>query len=53
MLLMVIRSLPNLQLPGPSKHSDINANVIQNQIKHIKRAHELMFRNNSVGYAIA
>ena len=59
MLLMVITSLPNLltvwhsALYCPSNHSDINANVFENRIKHFMRPHELMLRNISIGYAIA
>ena len=59
MLPMVISSLPNLltawysALHCPSNHSDINANVIENLIKHFMRAHELMLCNISIGYAIA
>ena len=55
---MVISSLPNLltawylALYCPSNHSDINANVIDNLIKHLMTAHELMWRNISAGYAI-
>ena len=58
-LLMVISSLPNLltawysALYCPSNHSHINANVIKNLIKHFMRAHELILRNISIGYAIA
>jgi hypothetical protein len=57
-LLMVISSLPNLltawysTLHCTSNHSDINANVIENVIKHYMRAQELMLRNISMGYAI-
>ena len=46
MLWMVIGILPNLltawysALYCPSNHSDINANVIKNLIKHFMRAHE-------------
>jgi hypothetical protein len=36
----------------PLNHSDINANVIQNLVKHYMRAHELILHNISVGYAI-
>jgi hypothetical protein len=59
MLLMVISSLPNLltawysALYCSSNHSDINANVIENLIKHFMRAHELMLCNISIGYVIA
>ena len=59
MLLLVISSLPNLltawysALYCPSNHIDINANVIENLIKHFMRANELMLRNISIGYAIA
>ena len=55
---MVISSLPNLltawssALYCPSNHSDINANVIENLIKYLMRAHKLMLRNISAGYAI-
>jgi hypothetical protein len=58
MLLMVISSLPNLltawysALYFPSNHSDINANVIENLIKHFMRAHKVMLRNISTGYAV-
>ena len=58
-LLMVISSLPNLltdrdsALYCPSNHSDINANVLENPIKHFMRAHELMLRNISIGYEIS
>jgi hypothetical protein len=34
-------------------HSLVNANVIKNVIKHFMRAHELMFYNIPIGYAIA
>ena len=56
---MVISSLPNLltawysALYCPSNHSDINANVIENLIKHFMRAHELMLHKISTGNAIA
>ena len=59
MLPMVISSLPNLlttwysALNCPSNHSNINTNVIESQIKQFMRAHVLMLRNISVGYAIA
>jgi hypothetical protein len=59
MLLMVISSLPNLltawysALYCPFNHSDINANELVNPIKHFMRAHQLMLRNISIGYAIA
>ena len=59
MLLMVISSLPKLlttwysALYCPCNHSDINANVFENVIKHFMRAHELMLRNISIGYANA
>ena len=59
MPLMVIGSLSNWltawysALHCPSNHSDINANVIKNLIKNLMRAHELMLRNISIGYAIA
>ena len=59
MLLMVISSLPNLltawysALYCPSNHSNMNANVFKNRFKHFMRAHELMMRNISIGYAIA
>jgi hypothetical protein len=59
MLLMVISSLPKLltawysALYCPSNHSDINANVFENLIKHFIRAHEFMLRNISIGYAFA
>jgi hypothetical protein len=59
MLPMVISSLPNLltvwysALHCASNHSDINANVFENQIKHFKRTHELMLHNISIGLAIA
>ena len=59
MLLMIISSLPNLlnawysALYCPSDHSDINADVNENLIKHFMRAHVLMLRNISIGYAIA
>ena len=49
MLPMVISSLPNVltawysALYCPSNHSDINANVIRNLIKHFMRAHEQHF----------
>ena len=36
----------------PSNHSDINANEMENLIKHLMRAHELMLHNISIGYAI-
>ena len=59
MLLLVISSLLNC-LPAwfsplyrPSNHSGINANVMENLIKHFVRAHELMLHNISIGYAIA
>ena len=45
MLLKVISSLPDLLIAWysarycPSNHSDINANVIENLIKHFMRAH--------------
>jgi hypothetical protein len=57
-MLVVISSLQNLltawysALYCPSNHSDINANVIENLIKHFMRAHELMLLNISMGYAI-
>jgi hypothetical protein len=56
---MVISCLPNVLTAWystfycPSNHADINANVIENQIKHFMRAHELMLHNISLGYAIA
>jgi hypothetical protein len=53
MLLMVISSLPTLLTACPSNHSEINANVFENLIKHFMRAHELMLRKISIGYAIA
>ena len=58
MLLMVISSLPNMltawysALYCPSNHSDINANVFENLIKHFMMAHELMLHNISIGNAI-
>jgi hypothetical protein len=58
MRLLVISSLPNLlttwysALHCPSNHSDSNANVIKNLIKHFMRSHELMLRNISIGSAI-
>ena len=57
-LMLVINSLPNLltawysALYCPSTHSDINANVIENRIKHFMRAHELMLSNISIGSAL-
>ena len=51
MLLMVISSLQKLltawysALDCPSNHYDINANVIENLIKHFMRAHELMLQH--------
>ena len=59
MLLMVISCLPNLltawysALYCPSNYFDINANVFENRIKHLMRAHELMLLNISISYAIA
>ena len=59
MLLLIISSLPNLltarysALYCPFTQSGINANVIENRIKYFMRAHELMLRNISIGYAIA
>jgi hypothetical protein len=37
----------------PSNHSDVNANVFENLIKHCMRVLGLMLRNISIGYAIA
>ena len=57
-LMLVISSLLNLltvwysALYCPSNHSDINANVFENLIKHFMRAHELMLCNISIGYTI-
>ena len=53
LLLLVISSLPNLlnawysALYCPSDHSDINADVNENLIKHFMRTHDLMLRNIS------
>ena len=58
MLLLVISSLPNWltawysALYCSSSHSDINANVFENLIKHFMRAHELMLSNISIGYVV-
>ena len=58
-VLLVICALQNLltawysALYSLSNHSDINAKVVINLIKHFMRAQELVLRNIFIGYAIA